>query len=717
VHKYRMQYQEEVEKIKKMYPVRKPAEWLKRGKIRDAWIYAGPLLRKMIELEGYIPGLWYNSTLPLKERIYDLRPEIVDMLKEARVNVVTVGYFTKNFGFKIEKSQYEETSKFIRECHKQDIKVLVYMSFSNIFKSFLKEYPEAITWVQRNYDGTPKKYGPYKERFHGCYNNPGWFEHQKKIAITVVESGADGVNIDNTGINLGGCYCGFCQEKFKKFSQEKFGKEYTMPTKEDWTDPLWQAFIEFRNLTWYQGVKRFYNYLHSLKEDIVVKLETSDGLPGSAQGYEKAQDLILACDCQDMIESEVGAHFPRIEKGRIDNFINNYKVLLACSQGKPVEVLGYTPGHRNPAPSQLKLAIAEGITHEGIHIQNWRIEFMDYLSYPELRKAIKEYNSFHEQNEEYYVDVKSKAQVAVLYSLHTNGWYKHNSKGGVHKPNDSDDFSRPFSFSGFTQALQESQIPYDVLIAEDLSSEMISSYKCLILPNVTCMGDEEVKMIKEFVKKGGSLIATYQSSLYNTYGEKRDDYALAELLGLNEKNKNSFMVENTYGKGKSIFFSGKIDFNFFNNRDEKTRNILSSSVKKITDLNLSISNAPYTLIVNLTGKDKLMLLHLLNYELNKEHKDNIKVNLTIPSKEIKKVFAISPDFKEEIKLNYEIKRKNQDRWIIKFTVPLPKIYTLVLIEFKGYKEKVEKKDVGHFKESKEDSLKDESLSDHLIETI
>ena len=683
-HPYLKQYHQEIARIKKAYPaVVEVPQWLKAGKIRDAWIYGGPLLRKMLELEGHIPGLWYEPELRLEERIYDFTPEIVDMLEEARINVVTVGYFTKNLGFRIERPQYEQTSKFIQECHKRGIKVLVYMSFSNIFRSFLEEYPEAITWVQRNADGTPKQYGPKQERFHGCTNNPAWFEHQKKVAITVVQSGADGVNIDNTGINLGGCYCGFCREAFRKFSQRRFGEEKGMPVEENWTDPLWQAFIEFRNLSWYRGLKRFYAYLHSLKNDIVIKLETCDSLPQSAHGYEKAQDLVLACDCQDMIESEVGAYFPRNEDGRMYNFINNYKVLIAGARGKPVEVLGYTPEHRNPTPIQLKLAIAEGLAHGGIHVENWRIMFMDYLSHPELREAIKEYNTFHEANEDYYVDAESRVQVAVVYSQRTNGWYKHRSDGRLDMPQESDDFSRPWPFAGFAYALQESQIPYDVLLEEDLSEATLPHYECLVLPNIACMDDDLIETVKTFVRQGGNILATYETSLYDGYGQRRENYGLRKLFGTEQKQSSEDIAVQIYGKGKAIFFSDKPDFDFFARRDETTRKLLVGAIDKLVERYLLLSNAPRTVIVSLTEKRNLLVLHLLNLEADAgaASVEDIAVQIALPQeKRVQRVVALSPDWEGEVELKFEVASD-----ILRFTVPQLKIYTVVAVEFEEYR--------------------------------
>ncbi len=55
--------------------------------------------------------------------------------------------------------------------------------------------------------------------------------------------------------------------------------------------------------------------------------------------------------------------------------------------------------------------------------------------------------------------------------------------------------------------------------------------KLIILPNVGAMSEAQCASIRRFVERGGSLLATGVSSLYDESGEPRKDFALADLFG------------------------------------------------------------------------------------------------------------------------------------------------------------------------------------------
>src|SRR3989442_1446613 len=59
----------------------------------------------------------------------------------------------------------------------------------------------------------------------------------------------------------------------------------------------------------------------------------------------------------------------------------------------------------------------------------------------------------------------------------------------------------------------------------------------LILANVAGLSDEQCAAIRRFVGRGGSLIATGESTLYNEWGDARPDFALADLLRVHVEGK------------------------------------------------------------------------------------------------------------------------------------------------------------------------------------
>jgi hypothetical protein len=67
---------------------------------------------------------------------------------------------------------------------------------------------------------------------------------------------------------------------------------------------------------------------------------------------------------------------------------------------------------------------------------------------------------------------------------------------------------------------------------EQLSSQALSKYAALLLPNVALLSDEQCGQLRAFVEAGGSLLATFQTSLVDERNEQRPDFGLADVFGI-----------------------------------------------------------------------------------------------------------------------------------------------------------------------------------------
>jgi hypothetical protein len=59
----------------------------------------------------------------------------------------------------------------------------------------------------------------------------------------------------------------------------------------------------------------------------------------------------------------------------------------------------------------------------------------------------------------------------------------------------------------------------------------LDGFKVLVLANEACMSDEQVEAVRRFVKAGGRLVATYETSRYDEKGNPRPDFGLADVFG------------------------------------------------------------------------------------------------------------------------------------------------------------------------------------------
>ena len=77
-------------------------------------------------------------------------------------------------------------------------------------------------------------------------------------------------------------------------------------------------------------------------------------------------------------------------------------------------------------------------------------------------------------------------------------------------------------------------------------SEHVDQFRTLIFPNIAALSTEQCKQISEFVERGGSIIATYETSLYDEWGVQRKDFGLASLFGASYAGKKEGPMQNSY---------------------------------------------------------------------------------------------------------------------------------------------------------------------------
>ena len=99
---------------------------------------------------------------------------------------------------------------------------------------------------------------------------------------------------------------------------------------------------------------------------------------------------------------------------------------------------------------------------------------------------------------------------------------------------------------GFYQALIEGRIPFEMVHDRLLDAEHIGQFKTLILPNIAALSDAQCRQLREFVTRGGSLVATFETSLYDEWGMQRENFGLSDLFGVAYDGSIEGPVQNAY---------------------------------------------------------------------------------------------------------------------------------------------------------------------------
>lgn len=87
--------------------------------------------------------------------------------------------------------------------------------------------------------------------------------------------------------------------------------------------------------------------------------------------------------------------------------------------------------------------------------------------------------------------------------------------------------------SALWTALNQSQLPTDVIWTETLTPEKLKRYRVLVISDARIITAGQAKAIGDWVNAGGILIAGGNTSLFNNWAEQQKNYAMAELFGVN----------------------------------------------------------------------------------------------------------------------------------------------------------------------------------------
>src|SRR5512145_1405695 len=118
------------------------------------------------------------------------------------------------------------------------------------------------------------------------------------------------------------------------------------------------------------------------------------------------------------------------------------------------------------------------------------------------------------RHDRHFRNRRSLADVAILYSQSTLTRY------GMESPDRERATSTDY-FQGLYYALLQARVLFDFVHEDMLDAENLKKYRALILPNVAYMSDRQCEQLLTFARRGGSLLATYETSLYNEWGDPR----------------------------------------------------------------------------------------------------------------------------------------------------------------------------------------------------
>lgn len=150
-------------------------------------------------------------------------------------------------------------------------------------------------------------------------------------------------------------------------------------------------------------------------------------------------------------------------------------------------------------------------------VRRYYEESLDSQMYKRINDAIK-------FREEYFGGDKVK-YCGVYLSNNTRDFW------GLRQRKDDDprNTDRQFTecYFGLVSMMMSDHIQFEHIFDNTLYQQTLEQFPVIILPNVACLSDIACQALTNYVERGGRLIATYETSLYNEWGDRRQDFGRA----------------------------------------------------------------------------------------------------------------------------------------------------------------------------------------------
>jgi hypothetical protein len=423
-------------------------------------------------------------------------------------------------------------------CRKLGLNVIARTDPHAVHQDVYDAHPD---WIMVGADGKPARHWADPDLWVTCALGPYNFEFMTEVHREIMRMYAvDGI-FSNRWAGHGICYCEHCQRNFKQatgYDLPRFGDapvRFHLPRSQEpegergAQDPAVKAYMG-----WWQD--RLFE-LWDLWDCEIRAIHPHARFIANSGGAHGMLDMKRIAERADILFADRQAR-----RGLQPSWSNgkNGKEYRSTLGRKPIggifsmgveERYRWKDSIQNPA--EFRLFVADGVANG---LRPWFTKFGGMIYDPRWLKPVADMYTLYAQWEPYLRNEAPIARVALVYSQQTWNFYGGESasaKVGDHA-------------EGFYHALIEARIPFEMVHAGLLDEEHTRQFKTLILPNIAALSEQQCRQLREFVQRGGSIVATHETSLYDEWGIKRTDFGLADLFGVRYAGGSEGPMKNSY---------------------------------------------------------------------------------------------------------------------------------------------------------------------------
>ncbi len=407
----------------------------------------------------------------------------------------------------------------VKGCRKMKMSVIArtdpHAARNNVFES----HPD---WIAVTVEGKKRRHWANPDLWVTCALGPYNFEFMSTVHNEIMEKyHPDGI-FSNRWAGHGICYCEHCTRNFRN----ETGLD--IPQSADRFDPVYQKYQVWS--------KNRLKELWIIWDGIIRKNNPSSRF--IPNGFP---DRIVTGQLSDIVFTDHQArsgYTPPWSNGRVA------KELRSSIGMKPlggIFSVGFEEQYRwkdsVQSEAEVRVWVAEGVANG---MRPWFTKFSGVLYDRRWLNTVDKIYQVLYRGEKYLRNIYPIARTGLVFSEQNlnygkNRWQQRN---GDH-------------LSGMYHCLLENRIPFEMVNAGMLDSEYLKPFRLLILPNTATLSDSQCDHLRKFVKSGGSLVATFESSLYDEYGKQRTDFGLSDLFGVSWDKTIEGPMKNSYLRLKS----------------------------------------------------------------------------------------------------------------------------------------------------------------------
>jgi len=483
-----------------------------------AWILCG--ITSVQRAEG-IPIRWGNRTVETLENIRrGLEPSMADRLASQGFDMVVL-HGASGLGLDGDRPNILATKPLSAALKRNGLKRVAYTQAIGFvyYEALQAERPESINWLQRQPNGEHPYY--YTAWFWKvpCLNNPDFIAYLKELfRFLMRELDLDGLFLDNFGYHSYSCYCDHCKSRFRKYLYSRYptaearyerfemtNLDYIdpppfhhlsgcsfdnngVPEETKMIEPVSQEWIRFRCERAGEIAREFNDCIKECNPDAILYLNYMyGGAPGMNNSVFHGLWPEFIYPNADLVLAEVAGPPSINDAGVLHSRIPMMKT--AKHFGIPMSTCSF---HRELKDFR-RIYLAEGMA-----FNTAPVDLVGDVERDDPPDWMQAYKSFYREHRTLLGGAATVADCAILHNFESLSY-------ACSYPQES--------LVLCEQSLIQGGFTFDIIFDQGLNN--LDKYPVLFLANVICLSRPVIERIADYVRAGGAVVATEDTSCFN----------------------------------------------------------------------------------------------------------------------------------------------------------------------------------------------------------